>query len=100
MPSVFALGKEPFALGKGFAERSTRQKNFAECFPVVLLGKLSGYYGTPKVNTINMTSGYHHGGHISGPLAKVSQADYSEFYIDIGYLHQHATQKHREIYLP
>ena len=25
MPSVFTLGKEPFALGKGFAECSTRQ---------------------------------------------------------------------------
>jgi hypothetical protein len=25
LPSVFTLGKEPFALGKDFAERSTRQ---------------------------------------------------------------------------
>jgi len=25
LPSVFTLGKEPFALGKGFAECSTRQ---------------------------------------------------------------------------
>ena len=28
LPSVFTLGKEPFALGKGFAECSTRQ-NFS-----------------------------------------------------------------------
>ena len=32
MPSVFTLGKEPFALGKGFAECSTRQSPLGKIF--------------------------------------------------------------------
>ena len=37
LPSVFTLGKEPFALGKGFAECSTRQSPLGKIF----LGKWS-----------------------------------------------------------
>ena len=37
MPSVFTLGKEPFALGKGFAECSIRQSLLGKIF----LGKRS-----------------------------------------------------------
>ena len=32
LPSVFTLGKEPFALGKGFAECSTRQSPLGKIF--------------------------------------------------------------------
>ena len=32
LPSVFTLGKEPFALGKGFAECSTRQSPLGKFF--------------------------------------------------------------------
>jgi hypothetical protein len=32
LPSVFTLGKEPFALGKGFAECSTRQSPLSKFF--------------------------------------------------------------------
>jgi hypothetical protein len=32
LPSVFTLGKEPFALGKDFAERSTRQSPLGNFF--------------------------------------------------------------------
>ena len=34
LPSVFTLGKEPFALGKGFAECSTRQSPLGKIFLV------------------------------------------------------------------
>ena len=37
LPSVFTLGKEPFALGKGFAECSTQQSPLGKNF----LGKRS-----------------------------------------------------------
>ena len=32
LPSVFTLGKEPFALGKGFAECNTRQSPLGKIF--------------------------------------------------------------------
>ena len=50
LPSVFTLGKEPFALGKGFAECSTRQSPLGKNF----LGKGSlpsaFYRGTRQNN--------------------------------------------------
>ena len=49
LPSVFTLGKEPFALGKGFAESSTRQSPLGKIF----LGKgslLSAFYRGTRQN--------------------------------------------------
>ena len=51
-PSVFTLGKEPFALGKGFAQCSTRQSPLGKIF----LGKGSlpsaFYRGTRQSNIL------------------------------------------------
>jgi hypothetical protein len=37
LPSVFTLGKEPFALGKDFDERSTRQSPLGNFFTAKIL---------------------------------------------------------------
>ena len=52
LPSVFTLGKEPFALGKGFAECSTRQSPLGKIF----LGKgslPSAFYRGTRQNKKN-----------------------------------------------
>ena len=55
MPSVFTLGKEPFALGKGFAECNTRQSPLGKIF----LGKgslPSAFYRGTRQNKKNCLS--------------------------------------------
>ena len=58
LPSVFTLGKEPFALGKGFVECSTRQSPLGKNF----LGKESlpsaFYPGTRQNKKKNLPSAW------------------------------------------
>ena len=57
LPSVFTLGKEPFALGKGFAEYSTRQIPLGKIF----LGKgslPSAFYRGTRQNKKKLPSAW------------------------------------------